>query len=61
MGGLRSVVSDGQISVWDLEAANAIASFKVDDNIYACALAGDGQTIVAETSSGVVYVLAIEP
>jgi len=51
---------DQTMQVWDLEREVFMANFTVDGNIYACAVAPDGRTIVAGDDFGKVYFLRLE-
>ncbi|MBW4505089.1 MAG: hypothetical protein KME64_01000 [Scytonematopsis contorta HA4267-MV1] len=55
-----SYSSDKIIQVWNLENRKVIAKFTADSEIFSCAVASDGMTIVAGDKSGVVHFLQLE-
>ena len=63
-----SASSDQTLKVWDistardtgLESGECIATFSADGALHACAVAPDGQTIVAGGASGRLHFLRLE-
>jgi WD40 repeat protein len=57
--GRRAVSASGDktLRVWDLESAEEIASFTGESEMHSCAIAPDGQTIIAGDRSGRVHFL----
>lgn len=49
-----------EMTVWDLETGHEIASFTAEATLLCCALAPDGNTVVAGDQSGRVYFLRLE-
>ncbi|HZT41544.1 MAG TPA: hypothetical protein VFA07_05125 [Chthonomonadaceae bacterium] len=58
--GKRAVSGSGDntLKVWDLEKGAILAEFTADGNVYACATAPNGKTIVAGDSLGRVHFLS---
>ena len=57
-----SASNDRTLKLWDLESEQIIASIDLDGELYACAAAPDGRTVVAGGASGQVHILRlIEP
>jgi WD40 repeat protein len=64
-----AVTSDGKLAIsgsddatlraWDVETGRALAVFTADSGVWACAIAPDGQTIVAGDASGRIHFLKL--
>jgi len=52
--------ADTTVTAWDLETGTPICSFSADAQVLLCAIAGDGETIVAIDDAGGVHFLALE-
>jgi hypothetical protein len=50
---------DRTVRLWDLDSGKEIATFTGDDNVRACAITADGQTIIAGTASCRMHFLQI--
>jgi len=48
------------LKIWDLDRGRCIATFAADGALTACAVAGDGRTVVAAEQSGTVHILQVE-
>ena len=59
----KTVISrphDNTIKIWDLATRKKIATFTGDSNIYCCAVAPDGVTILAGEQSGKLHFLRLQ-
>jgi WD40 repeat protein len=59
--GLRAVSAswDHTLRLWDLDSGNEIATFTGESHMHSCAIAPDGQTIIAGDVSGRVHFLRL--
>lgn len=55
-----SVAADRMIKVWDMETREEAASFTAQGQLYSCAVAPDGRTILAGDNVGRVYFFYLE-
>jgi WD40 repeat protein len=55
-----SASRDNTLKVWDLSSGEVVTSFSGDGELYSCAFAPDGLTIVAGGDSGQVHFLRLE-
>ena len=55
-----SASEDKTLKVWDLEQGKCLATFSIDDSMYACVAALDGLTLVAGDKSGRIQCLRLE-
>jgi WD40 repeat protein len=55
-----SASEDQSIKVWDIEEGRLLASFKSDGKMFSCAVAPDGNTIIAGGGSGRVHFFKLE-
>ncbi|NEQ88359.1 MAG: WD40 repeat domain-containing protein, partial [Moorea sp. SIO2I5] len=51
---------DNNLKVWNLQEGKAIANFRGDSELFSCAIAPDGITIIAGEASGRLHFLRLE-